>query len=294
MPNPREVYKQRAQEQSAEQQSPQQEGEEQESAQSTPSEQLAESAPEQVGADSSSEQLTENAPDQVVADAASEQQDAEAAPSEQPAVEAPSDQPVETSSAQEPQPDEAPKPTTTQSTSQDLKGKPSPRRGKVEQKVDRHVDAKIQAAKRANRKRIIKKLIITVLIVAIVAAVGTFVYLRWFEQDDAQNFTGKWQISGSEGTIEITDTKIILNDEVSYEYALDPTSKTLSFTFGSLEGNARYRLSFDGNQLSITDGEYDFMSTLIEDAPWMMGALVNPADNPPTLGEESMLLERVE
>lgn len=285
MPNPREVYKQRAQEQSAEQQSSQQEGEEQESAQSTPAEQLVESAPEQMGADSSSEQLTDNAPDQVVADAASEQQAAEAASSEQAA---------EVSPAQEPQPDEAPKPTTTPSTSQDLKGKPSPRRGKVEQKVDRHVDAKIQAAKRANRKRIIKKLIITVLIVAIVAAVGTFVYLRWFEQDDAQNFTGKWQISGSEGTIEITDTKIILNDEVSYEYALDPTSKTLSFTFGSLEGNARYRLSFDGNQLSITDGEYDFMSTLIEDAPWMMGALVNPAENPPTLGEESMLLERVE
>lgn len=290
MPNPREVYKQRAQQEAGEEVAestvPQQEtGEEvarSTSDQALPQTDAAQVAESDQAPEKASEQTSEQTPEQ-----ASEQASEEVA-SQEPASE------PEIADASETVTEEpSVKPVGT-SNSQDLKGKPSPRRGKVEQKVDRKDDAKIKAAKRESRRRIVKKLVIVLLVVVVAAVIGGFIYLRWFVQDDAQSFKGKWQISGTEGTIEITDTKIILNDEVSYDYVLDPASKTFGFTFGTLEGTARYRFSFDGDQLSLTDGDFDFMSTLFEDSPWMIGALVNPNANPPTLGDGSMLLERIE
>lgn len=118
---------------------------------------------------------------------------------------------------------------------------------------------------------------LAVLVVILVAAVASFSVFRWIASDDTQDFQGTWYVAGTDTPVVITEDRIQLNDEVSYWYELNTDSKTITFTFGNLEGEGCYRFSLDKQQLVVVDGTYGWWDTLISDAEWTIGALVSLA-----------------
>ena len=107
------------------------------------------------------------------------------------------------------------------------------------------------------------------LLIVVAAAVGLFSWDRWLRYDDAAEFQGSWQAHGTTGVVVIDGERINLTDDVAYSYRIDPMAKTVSFSFGSLEGQGRYRFSLDRSQLVITEGAgYSWLSTLVDDIGW--------------------------
>ncbi|WP_165252031.1 hypothetical protein [Adlercreutzia sp. ZJ304] len=147
------------------------------------------------------------------------------------------------------------------------------------EKRKEHIDRINQierSRKKRHRKKIIRRImwvIVFALIAALVASVALFSVFRWYTFDDVADMVGTWQLEGSGMQVEISDTTIRLNEDVAYKYSINPTDKTISFKFGNMAGQGRYRFSLDRQQLSITDGEFDFWSTLFEDIPWTVAAL---------------------
>lgn len=144
-------------------------------------------------------------------------------------------------------------------------------------KRDERLDEVAKKRKRRKRKRVIKRICIALallLLGLLLSGIVAFGVMRWVLVDDAADIQGIWQINGTEKTIEITEDLIILTDEVSYKYTLNPTDKTIEFTFGNLSGNGKYRFSLDRQQLSITDGEYNWFSNAVDDALWSIYACI--------------------
>ncbi|WP_140396425.1 hypothetical protein [Gordonibacter sp. An230] len=109
----------------------------------------------------------------------------------------------------------------------------------------------------------------------VAVTIGLFSWDRWLRYDDAAEFQGSWQAHGTDGVVVIDGERINLTDDVAYSYRIDPMAKTISFTFGTLEGQGRYRFSLDRSQLVITEGAgYSWISTLVDDVGWMADQLV--------------------
>lgn len=136
------------------------------------------------------------------------------------------------------------------------------------------------------------------LLIAVAAAVGLFSWDRWLRYDDAAEFQGSWQAHGTTGVVVIDGERINLTDDVAYSYRIDPMAKTVSFSFGSLEGQGRYRFSLDRSQLVITEGAgYSWLSTLIDDIGWMADQLTRFAQGQPQVealpGDGVTVLDRL-
>lgn len=132
------------------------------------------------------------------------------------------------------------------------------------------------------------------LIVALVLVEAAFCAMRW-GFDDASGIQGRWYVNGSQKTISITEEAIVLADDVAYEYAIDTGAKTLTYRFGIMEGQGRYRFSLDRSQLAITDGEFSFADTLMADISWIFEALLAQISGEPLApgaGESTALLSR--
>lgn len=132
----------------------------------------------------------------------------------------------------------------------------------------------------------------------LLVVVAAFSWDRWLRYDDALDFKGEWQPSGSTAVIVVDGESIKLTSDVAYTYELDPTAKTISFTFGNLSGAGRYRFSADRTQLVVTEGNsYSSLSTLFEDIAWMWDGFVRSVQGQvaeePTAGEGTTVLERV-
>lgn len=177
----------------------------------------------------------------------------------------------------------------------------SPQKRRAERFRDKRRVERDKKEKKAKRKRIVK-IIIAVLIGLFVALVIAFfavlAFIRSGMIDDTQEIKGVWRSTQSGVELSITDDNIVLTDDVAYKYTIDPNNKTISFTFGNLEGNVRYRLSLDGKELSLYDADIDSSDTFIEDIPWLtenLWAIIFNDDLPSAyLGKGSELLERVE
>lgn len=150
---------------------------------------------------------------------------------------------------------------------------------------------------RQHRAKVVRRTIIAVVVVLVIGVVLGFWLLRWGLHDDAASIQGSWRVQGTDTVIDITEDKIVLTDEVAYDYVLDPEAKTLTFTFGGLSGNGRYRFSLDHSQLAIDDGEFDWGATLLADIPWTFEALaqklVGNPEKSPELESGNMVLERM-
>lgn len=122
----------------------------------------------------------------------------------------------------------------------------------------------------------------------IVAAASVFSWDRWLRYDDAAEFAGEWNVVDTAKVVVIDGQAIKLTEDVSYSYTLDTGAKTISFTFGSLDGQGRYRFSADRTQLVIMDGQdYSWFSTLMDDIGWMWGDVVRAVQGQPPAGPPS-------
>lgn len=158
------------------------------------------------------------------------------------------------------------------------------------------VGEKATREKPRGARRVVRIALIAVVCV-VVAACGAFSAYRWLYGNDATDFQGTWYVEGTDTPIVITEGSITLNDEVAYSYMLDAGAKTLSFTFGNLQGEGRYRFSLDRSQLAVMDGTFGWWDTLASDFTWVFGALVaavqGDQSSPAAGNEDAMLLCRI-
>lgn len=165
-----------------------------------------------------------------------------------------------------------------------------------ERREQKEAEDRLKKERHKKRMRIVRRTLLLIILLVVVALSVALWWLRWGTMDDALAIQGTWRIADTDTTVTITDTKITLTDEVAYDYVIDPEAKTIAYTFGGLTGQGRYRLSLDGNSLAISDGEYDWLSTLLSDIPWTLeAALAELKHNKPispSLGS-GQLLERI-
>lgn len=131
--------------------------------------------------------------------------------------------------------------------------------------------------RKRRRRRIIRRVvfgIIATLVLVFVALLAAFAIFRWQTYDDAADIQGTWHYEQTTVPVTITADEIVLTDEVAYRYVLDPEAKTILFRFGNMEGAGRYRFSLDRTELMIIDGEFDGVSTFIDDALWTAQSLI--------------------
>lgn len=139
---------------------------------------------------------------------------------------------------------------------------------------DRLTSRTREARPRKKRGGLIAAIVLLVLLISIIgAAVGGLAYLRWYANDDALDFQGRWYVAGTDTPIEISADAIQLTDSVSYRYKLNTQDKTITLTIGNMTGYGSYRFSLDRTQLVIFDGRTDPNAILEADVRWMAQAL---------------------
>ena len=116
---------------------------------------------------------------------------------------------------------------------------------------------------------------VLVAIAVVVVTVGSFSWDRWLRYDDAADFQGAWYANGTTSLVTVDGQEIHLTSDVAYGYTLDTGAKTITFTFGDLQGQGRYRFSADRSELVITDGDgFSFWGNLFSDIGWQFGQLI--------------------
>ena len=117
---------------------------------------------------------------------------------------------------------------------------------------------------------------VLVAIAMVVTMVGSFSWGRWLRYDDAADFQGAWYANGTTSLVTVDGQEIHLTSDVAYGYTLDTGAKTITFTFGDLQGQGRYRFSVDRSELVITDGDgFSFWGNLFSDIGWQFGQLIS-------------------
>jgi len=133
-------------------------------------------------------------------------------------------------------------------------------------------------------------------VLVVVAVVVAFSCWRWTFANDAQDIQGTWYIAGTQKTVDVTADGIKLADDVTYSYTIDEGAKTLSLSFGNMEGEARYRFSLDRQTLALRDGETTWGNSLSEDISWTIAALGRAIQgeqaSPELSGDSTMVLTR--
>lgn len=133
-------------------------------------------------------------------------------------------------------------------------------------------------------------------VLVVAAVVVAFSCWRWTFANDAQDIQGTWYIAGTQKTVDVTADGIKLADDVTYSYTIDEGSKTLSLSFGNMEGEARYRFSLDRQTLALRDGETTWGNSLSEDISWTIAALGRAIQgeqaSPELSGDSTMVLTR--
>ena len=155
-------------------------------------------------------------------------------------------------------------------------------------------DSEASPSRASSRGFRVFRTVLIVVLVLLIAVEGGFCLFRW-AVDDAADMRGTWYVNGSTSTIAITDEHIVLAEDVSYGYSLDEGAKTMTYTFGIMEGSGRYRFSIDRSQLAIMDGEFTFAETLMADISWTFEALIAQLTGEPLApgsGEGVALLTR--
>ena len=134
------------------------------------------------------------------------------------------------------------------------------------------------------------------MVLVVVAVVVAFSCWRWTFANDAQDIQGTWYIAGTQKTVDVTTDGIKLADDVTYSYTIDEGAKTLSLSFGNMEGEARYRFSLDRQTLALRDGETTWGHSLSEDISWTIAALGRAIQgeqaSPELSGDSTMVLTR--
>ncbi len=118
---------------------------------------------------------------------------------------------------------------------------------------------KLKARKPLKRKGISRRFLIGSLIVILLLVIGTglLAWNQWFRYDDTADIQGTWVIDGSNQSITINETDIVMTSDVSYPYTLDTFQKTISFSFKQYSGSGSYAFSPERTTLVITETDAD-------------------------------------
>ena len=130
--------------------------------------------------------------------------------------------------------------------------------------------------------RIVVFTLFAFLILAAVAWASFFAWDRWGRYDDHADIQGEWYVDGTAALVTIDENAIHLDEHVAYAYELNEHDKTIKFSFGSWEGQGRYRFSDDRRRLLVIDGEFTSMGNLLDD-------LAQPFDEMAVVGSRSAL-----
>ena len=165
----------------------------------------------------------------------------------------------------------------------------------VDAETESEEDAEEDAAKHAKPKKRRWKLVVGIIFGIIVAAmlvtVGYIAGNRWVRYDDAADMQGRWYVYGTDVPLRFENNSIVINDNTSYAYHIDPTAKTIEYTFGNLAGRGRYWFNAERDVLIITDGaDYTMWSTLLDDVSYDLGCLFGKNELP--AAESSIVLSR--
>ena len=156
--------------------------------------------------------------------------------------------------------------------------------------------SKRKSVRRVQKPKRLGLWIAIAVVVLIAVAVSLFAWDRWARYDDAADFQGEWHVADSASTVTIDGESIHLTDKEAYAYTMDAGAKTLTFAFGDLSGQARYRFSADRTQVAIQDGEFGAMDTLASDIAWAWSCLISTItgqpSTSPSMGEGSLVLTR--
>lgn len=148
----------------------------------------------------------------------------------------------------------------------------------------------------AKKRRKWPFVVVGAVVLVVVAIVVAFSCWRWTFANDAQDIQGTWYIAGTQKTVDVTADGIKLADDVTYSYTIDEGAKTLSLSFGNMEGEARYRFSLDRQTLALRDGETTWGNSLSEDISWTIAALGRSIQgeqaSPELSGDSTMVLTR--
>lgn len=118
---------------------------------------------------------------------------------------------------------------------------------------------KLKARKPLKREGISRRFLIGSLIVILLLVIGTglLAWNQWFRYDDTADIQGTWVIDGSNQSITINETDIVMTSDVSYPYTLDTFQKTISFSFKQYSGSGSYAFSPERTTLVITETDAD-------------------------------------
>lgn len=118
---------------------------------------------------------------------------------------------------------------------------------------------KLKARKPLKRKGISRRFLIGSLVVILLLVIGTglLAWNQWFRYDDTADIQGTWVIDGSNQSITINETDIVMTSDVSYPYTLDTFQKTISFSFKQYSGSGSYAFSPERTTLVITETDAD-------------------------------------
>lgn len=124
---------------------------------------------------------------------------------------------------------------------------------------DTSAAGKLKARKPLKRKGISRRFLIGSVIVILLLVIGTglLAWNQWFRYDDTADIQGTWVIDGSNQSITINETDIVMTSDVSYPYTLDTFQKTISFSFKQYSGSGSYAFSPERTTLVITETDAD-------------------------------------
>ena len=134
-------------------------------------------------------------------------------------------------------------------------------------------------------------IVLGVIAAALLVCAGYVFASRWLIFNDDADLQGRWYVYGTNVPISFADGSIAINSETSYSYHIDPTAKTIEYSFGNLEGQGRYWFNDARNTLVITDGkDYTMWSTLADDLSYGLRSMFGESGLPTT--DSSIVLSR--
>lgn len=143
------------------------------------------------------------------------------------------------------------------------------------------------------RAALIAILSVVVILIVCIAALS---WNRWLRYDDAVDLQGRWIVVGGTDAITIDEGSIHLTDQDAYGYSLDTMAKTVSFSYGDLSGDARYRFSSDRTRVALQDGVYGPVGDFFDDLAWTLAdvgsSIMGNGATSPSFGDGSVVLVR--
>lgn len=99
----------------------------------------------------------------------------------------------------------------------------------------------------------IRKRLIVCLIAAVMSCTCLFTFVACGSAD-ANNLVGEWKIKDTDVTVVFSGTEFKLVGN-TFDYTIDPGSKTITYKSGDATGSAKYSFSDNGQELTLDESD---------------------------------------